>query len=106
MPSKPSAPSPPTAKALSPEQKAWLQSAKGQWFQVEQAWNEALGGRLESEAEVFGLEPDALAFPEGNPEELLPLFKKVNPGLDPLNPPSQYDLAVGVLRMLSPENQA
>src|SRR5258706_3236723 len=104
MPSPQSAPSRTTAKRLSPEQEKWLRSHAGQWNLIEQAWNQALGGRLEAESEVFGLEPDDLSFPKGDPVELLRLFRKVNPGLDPLNPKDPYDLAVGVLRMMSPEN--
>ena len=103
----PSKPSPPTAlKRASPEQLLWLRSPAGQWSRVEQAFFAALGeGRLEEDASALGLEPDDLVFPKGKPEQLLRQFRRANPDLDPARPPKdEYQLALGVLRMLSLEN--
>src|SRR5262245_53818124 len=93
-------PPPPSADQL-----RWLQSPAGQWSRVEQAWLEHLDqGKLEAEAPVFGLDPSELELPGGDPAKNLDLFKRSNPGLDPLREKDSYELALGVLRMLSPEN--
>lgn len=100
-------PTEPVLKPASEEQKRWLRSPAGQWFLIQQVWDKYLAEpRLDAEASMFGLDPDDLQFPQGDPAVLLRLFKKLNPNLDPLHwPKDDYELAAGVLRMLLPENQ-
>jgi hypothetical protein len=88
-------------RSPSPEQKAWLRTPEGQWSRIEHAFLNVLDTpRLRAEATTFGLEPDDLAVPSGNPEALLLEFQKANPGLDPAHPPKDpYERALGVLRM-------
>lgn len=83
----------------------WLRSPQGRWSLVEQAFFEHLEkGKLEAEAEAFGLDPSELEFPGGEPQKNLLLYEKSNPGLDVLQEKDSYQLALGVLRMLSPDN--
>jgi len=98
----PSSPSPPSVKQASPEQIRWLRSPVGQWSRVEQAWDEYLDSKLlEAEASGFGLEPSDISLPRGDPAALVKLYLKANPDLSLLDPPKDnYDLVVGVLRML------